>query len=78
MRGCGKRPVDITQVRFRQLDAETSGILLHVGDAVAVTVYDAAGNVVAQGDGTDAVSAAALPSGVYVARAGDTVVKFVK
>ena len=52
--------------------------ILHVGDAVAVTVYDAAGNVVAQGDGTDAVSAAALPSGVYVARAGDTVVKFVK
>ena len=43
-----------------------------------MTVYDAAGNVVAQGDGTDAVSAAALPSGVYVARAGDTVVKFVK
>ena len=51
---------------------------LYAGDAASVEIYDVNGVRLARLDGVSAVSVAALPDGVYVAKVGGKDIKFVK
>lgn len=43
-----------------------------------VTVYDVAGNIVTEAENTDRLSVSKLPEGVYFAKIGNEILKFVK